>query len=72
MRKIKTRRAAIFIIHGMELNFRSDNESPAAPAIMAALQEANQGRAWAYGEDAWSAKLDAAFSEIGFFEKRPF
>jgi threonine aldolase len=65
-RESKTRPAAILIIRSMELNFRSDNESPAAPAIMAALQEANQGRAWAYGEDAWSEKLDAAFS--GLFE----
>jgi threonine aldolase len=29
----------------MELNFRSDNESPAAPAIMAALVDANHGTA---------------------------
>jgi threonine aldolase len=52
----------------MELNFRSDNESPAAPAILAALQEANQGTAWAYAEDHWSARLDGAFSEL--FETR--
>ena len=38
----------------MELNFRSDNESPAAPAIMEALMEANHGSAWAYAEDQWS------------------
>jgi len=48
----------------MELNFRSDNESPAAPAILAALQEANHGSAWAYAEDAWSTRLDAAFSDL--------
>jgi threonine aldolase len=48
----------------MEFNFRSDNESPAAPAILAALQEANQGTAWAYAEDQWSARLDEAFSEL--------
>jgi threonine aldolase len=48
----------------MELNFRSDNESPAAPAILAALQEANLGTAWAYAEDPWSGRLDEAFSEL--------
>ena len=48
----------------MEMNFRSDNESPAAPPILAAIQEANQGSAWAYAEDHWSDRLDAAFSEL--------
>ncbi|MDX1556487.1 MAG: beta-eliminating lyase-related protein [Xanthomonadales bacterium] len=47
----------------MDLNFRSDNETPAAPAIMEAIAEANHGSAHAYGEDDWSARLDAAFSE---------
>ena len=46
----------------MELNFRSDNESPAAPAIMAALNEANLGTAWAYADDPLSERLDEAFS----------
>ena len=48
----------------MELNFRSDNESPAAPAILAALVEANQGTAWAYAEDPWSVRLNEAFSGL--------
>ena len=48
----------------MELNFRSDNESPAAPAIMAALIDANHGTAWAYAEDSFSERLDDAFSEL--------
>ena len=52
------------IIRRMELNFRSDNESPAAPAILAALQEANAGTAWAYAEDQWSNRLDQAFSDL--------
>jgi threonine aldolase len=52
----------------MELNFRSDNESPAAPAILAAVQAANRGSAWAYAEDHFSERLDAAFSEL--FETR--
>ncbi|MEE8495057.1 MAG: beta-eliminating lyase-related protein [Xanthomonadales bacterium] len=48
----------------MELNFRSDNESPAAPAIMAALSDANHGTAWAYAEDPLSERLDEAFSDL--------
>ena len=54
----------IRIIRSMELNFRSDNESPAAPAIFTALQEANQGPAWAYAEDPWSDRLNEAFSDL--------
>lgn len=48
----------------MTLNFRSDNETPVAPAIMDAIVAANQGTAHAYAEDEWSAKLDAAFSAL--------
>jgi threonine aldolase len=48
----------------MTANFRSDNETPVASAIMAAILEANQGTAWAYAEDDWSNKLDQAFSEL--------
>ena len=48
----------------MELNFRSDNESPANPAIIEALLEANRGTAWAYAEDQWSERLDEAFSDL--------
>lgn len=48
----------------MELNFRSDNESPAAPAVLNALLEANKGTAWAYADDPWSEQLDKAFSEL--------
>jgi threonine aldolase len=48
----------------MELNFRSDNESPAAPAVFAALEAANKGTAWAYAEDQWSGLLDKAFSDL--------
>ena len=48
----------------MKLNFRSDNESPAAPQIMDALAEANQGPAWAYATDDWSEQLNSAFSDL--------
>ena len=48
----------------MKINFRSDNESPAAEAVMQAVVEANAGPAWAYAEDDWSERLDTAFSEL--------
>ena len=48
----------------MTANFRSDNETPVAPAIMDAILEANQGMAWAYADDDWSARLDGAFSDL--------
>ena len=48
----------------MKINFRSDNESPAAPEIMTALARANEGPAWAYATDQWSLRLDEAFSEL--------
>jgi threonine aldolase len=48
----------------MDLNFRSDNESPAAPEIMEALTGASSGSAWAYAEDQWSEQLDQAFSGL--------
>ena len=48
----------------MTANFRSDNETPVAPAIMEAILEANRGTAWAYAEDDWSNRLDQAFSEL--------
>ena len=48
----------------MTANFRSDNETPVAPAIMQAIVEANQGTAWAYAEDDWSEKLNRVFSDL--------
>ena len=48
----------------MTANFRSDNETPIAPAMLEAIIEANQGTAYAYAEDQWSEKLDQAFSEL--------
>ena len=45
------------------MNFRSDNESPAAPEILAALQEANSGHAYAYGEDGITAGMRDRFRE---------
>ncbi|MDX1625662.1 MAG: beta-eliminating lyase-related protein [Wenzhouxiangellaceae bacterium] len=46
------------------MNFKSDNEAPAHPRILEALQQANEGFATAYAEDRWSRALDARFSEV--------
>ena len=48
----------------MTANFRSDNETPVAPAIMQAIVEANQGTAWAYADDDWSNRLNQVFSDL--------
>ena len=48
----------------MTTNFRSDNETPIATAILEAIIEANHGTAWAYAEDDWSERLDQAFSDL--------
>ncbi len=48
----------------MELNFRSDNESPAAPQVLEAVTRANEGTAWSYAEDDWSRRLDEAFTDL--------
>lgn len=44
--------------------FKSDNTSAVAPQIMAALHEANESFAPAYGEDAWTHQLQQRFSEL--------
>lgn len=49
------------------MNFRSDNTAPAAPEIIAALTNVNEGAASAYGEDQWSKRLDETFTAL--FEK---
>ncbi|MEM9058758.1 MAG: beta-eliminating lyase-related protein, partial [Pseudomonadota bacterium] len=48
----------------MSFNFRSDNESPAAPAVLEALLEANAGSAHSYGDDPYTARLQATFAEL--------
>jgi threonine aldolase len=49
------------------MRFFSDNTATACPEILAALQEANQGLAPAYGDDPWTRRLDEVFS--AFFER---
>jgi len=48
----------------MSNNFRSDNETPVASAIMDAILEANHGTAWAYADDDWSNRLERVFSDL--------
>jgi threonine aldolase len=45
------------------MNFYSDNTASAAPEVLAAITAANQGAARSYGADAWSERIDAAFSK---------
>lgn len=45
------------------MNFRSDNEAPAAPEVLAALQAANSGHAHAYGEDRITSGMRQRFRE---------
>ena len=46
------------------MNFRSDNEAPAAPEIMDALARANRGSAHSYGADAITQRLQTRFSDL--------
>jgi threonine aldolase len=54
------------------MNFRSDNTAAAAAEILAALTTVNEKPAPAYGEDAWSQKLNAAFTTLFEREVRVF
>jgi threonine aldolase len=46
------------------VNFASDNTAPVAPAILAALTEANQGYARGYGSDDWTKDVERRLSEV--------
>ncbi|NWG53157.1 MAG: low specificity L-threonine aldolase [Hydrogenophilaceae bacterium] len=46
------------------MNFKSDNTAPAAPEILAALSACNEGAAASYGEDAWTARVNARLSAL--------
>lgn len=53
-------------------SFKSDNTAPACEAVLTALVDANRGACAAYGDDSWTAKLDAAFSRFFETEVRVF
>jgi threonine aldolase len=44
--------------------FGSDNQAPAHPAILAAIAQANEGRAGSYGDDVWSARALVAMQQV--------
>ncbi|WP_344247523.1 threonine aldolase family protein [Isoptericola hypogeus] len=44
--------------------FASDNYAPAHPDVLAAVVAANEGYAVAYGDDPWTARLDARVREV--------
>lgn len=46
------------------MNFCSDNVTAVAPEIMAALVAANEGAAMPYGNDEYSRRLEAKFSDL--------
>lgn len=46
------------------MRFLSDNTATAAPEILAAIAEANQGRAVAYGDDPWTQRLDEVLGQF--------
>ena len=46
------------------MNFASDNTAGIAPEILAAIARANEGAALAYGNDAWTRRVEARFAEI--------
>jgi threonine aldolase len=56
----------------MSRYFKSDNTAAASPEILAALAAANHGPARAYGDDAWTTRLDAAFGALFDHEVRVF
>jgi threonine aldolase len=46
------------------MDFGSDNAAGVHPAILSAIQQAAPAHPAAYDSDAWSARLDAAFSDL--------
>src|SRR5712691_1847494 len=46
------------------MNFASDNAAAVAPEILAALARANEGAALAYGQDAWTNRVERRLAEI--------
>jgi threonine aldolase len=49
---------------GLCLDFSSDNVTPVAPEIMAAIAEANHGTAHSYGSDPWTEALTACARDV--------
>ena len=54
------------------MRFYSDNTATAAPEILAAIVEANQGHTIAYGDDPWTKRLDEVLGQFFGTEVRAF
>ncbi len=54
------------------MRFLSDNTATASPEILAAIQEANQGHAVAYGDDPWTQRLDEVLGNFFGTKVRAF
>ena len=52
--------------------FKSDNTAAVSREILAAISDANNGPALAYGADRWSESLDRAFGDFFGKEVRVF
>src|SRR5947199_2953980 len=46
------------------MNFGSDNAAGIVPEILAAISRANEGAALAYGDDAWTRRVEAQLADI--------
>jgi len=46
------------------MNFASDNTAGVAPEILTAITRVNEGNALAYGNDAWTKRVERRFSEL--------
>ena len=46
------------------MNFGSDNAAGIAPEILAAISRANEGAALAYGDDAWTRRVETQLADI--------
>ena len=46
------------------MNFASDNAAGIAPEILTAMARANEGFALAYGNDAWTERLQHRFADM--------
>jgi threonine aldolase len=49
---------------GDRMNFASDNTAAVAPEILAAVARANEGAALAYGNDAWTQRVERLFAAL--------
>ena len=47
------------------MNFASDNTAGIAPEILAAIARANEGFSLAYGNDAWTARVERRCGRYG-------